>query len=311
MVGYEVGENGTRHLQGYVEILVPTRLGALKKVYPKAHWEFSRGSSKENYDYCTKDGRFETFGEWESVLSARGTKRKSGLSTELILHKLLSDEGEDIKNSGSYLSRKRALDERVVEIRELRVRHEQFERYRDSLLYKWQLSVLQQLACQGNRKILWITDIVGGHGKSHLAKILFYMYGYDLFDGVTRSCDIAWMISAKPVGFVFDVTRDDSSKFSYSTLEQVKNGYVMSGKYAGIKRLFSEVPVIVFANFDPDRSKLSSDRWQIVTVQNAICTQATEALPTPYRPPPALPTLQEEEEVLVKEEVPQVDDHQH
>lgn len=59
IIGKEVGENGTPHLQGYVE--------AAKKFRPiekfrglQAHWEKARGNIKKNHVYCSKDGDFAT-----------------------------------------------------------------------------------------------------------------------------------------------------------------------------------------------------------------------------------------------------------
>lgn len=63
--GEEVGETGTRHLQGYVELLRPTRPGGVKKILgtDRAHIEVSAGSSEQNYEYCTKEGQFFEVGD--------------------------------------------------------------------------------------------------------------------------------------------------------------------------------------------------------------------------------------------------------
>lgn len=59
----EVGENGTRHYQGYTEWTEPLRLGSLKLLLPRAHWEQAKGSTQQNETYCTKeDGRID--GPW-------------------------------------------------------------------------------------------------------------------------------------------------------------------------------------------------------------------------------------------------------
>lgn len=54
--GREVGENGTKHLQGYAELHKRTRLNALKKVLPRAHIEARRGTQEQAITYCKKDG---------------------------------------------------------------------------------------------------------------------------------------------------------------------------------------------------------------------------------------------------------------
>jgi len=51
----EVGESGTPHLQGYVEMKSPCRLTAMKKLIPQAHLEVSRGSKEQAIMYCLKE----------------------------------------------------------------------------------------------------------------------------------------------------------------------------------------------------------------------------------------------------------------
>ncbi len=58
IVGKEMGENSTPHLQGYFETASNITLNSLKKHIPRAHLEKARGSQTDNYKYCTKDGDF-------------------------------------------------------------------------------------------------------------------------------------------------------------------------------------------------------------------------------------------------------------
>lgn len=60
IMGREVGESGTPHIQGYVEFANPRSFNALKKIIPTAHIEKAKGSRKDNYIYCAKDGDFES-----------------------------------------------------------------------------------------------------------------------------------------------------------------------------------------------------------------------------------------------------------
>lgn len=71
--GKEVGENGTPHLQGYLELNKQLNLNALKVILPRAHIEKRRGSQDQAIEYCKKDGDFvET-----------GTKKKQGKRNDL------------------------------------------------------------------------------------------------------------------------------------------------------------------------------------------------------------------------------------
>lgn len=55
-------DTGTKHLQGYVVYDNSKTFAFVKKsLGPRVHIELSKGSHKQNYDYCVKDGQF-----WEN-----------------------------------------------------------------------------------------------------------------------------------------------------------------------------------------------------------------------------------------------------
>lgn len=59
VVGREVGESGTPHLQGAVVFPNARSFASVCRwVGGRAHVEPMRGSFQDNYDYCTKDGKF-------------------------------------------------------------------------------------------------------------------------------------------------------------------------------------------------------------------------------------------------------------
>jgi hypothetical protein len=62
--GKEVGENGTPHLQMYVELTRSQRFSFLKKLFPTGHIEMRlpRSTGIQASDYCKKDGDFVEFG---------------------------------------------------------------------------------------------------------------------------------------------------------------------------------------------------------------------------------------------------------
>lgn len=62
IVGKEVGDSGTPHLQGYVEWNKQTDFTVLKKINAAIHWEPAKGTREQNVKYCSKDGDYECFG---------------------------------------------------------------------------------------------------------------------------------------------------------------------------------------------------------------------------------------------------------
>jgi len=58
IIGYEVGEQGTPHLQGYVTFKYSKTLTAMKKINARAHWETAR-AEEQAANYCMKDGDYE------------------------------------------------------------------------------------------------------------------------------------------------------------------------------------------------------------------------------------------------------------
>lgn len=62
--GYERGESGTPHLQGFISFTSRRTFKQAKAlINARAHLEPAKGSPAQNRKYCTKDGKFEEFGE--------------------------------------------------------------------------------------------------------------------------------------------------------------------------------------------------------------------------------------------------------
>lgn len=58
IVGKEMGESGTPHLQGYVYFANARSFASMKKLNGKTHFEKAKGSPMDNYKYCSKEGNF-------------------------------------------------------------------------------------------------------------------------------------------------------------------------------------------------------------------------------------------------------------
>lgn len=75
--GKEVGQEGTPHLQGFIVFNNNKRLGAVKKLIPRAHWEPAKGSAEQNITYCSKDGAVTARGEPPLSKAQSGANEKA------------------------------------------------------------------------------------------------------------------------------------------------------------------------------------------------------------------------------------------
>ena len=57
ILGFEVGDQGTPHIQGYMEFKNARSFASMKKMIPRAHLEKAKGNTKQNY---TSDRDWET-----------------------------------------------------------------------------------------------------------------------------------------------------------------------------------------------------------------------------------------------------------
>lgn len=104
--GYEVGENGTEHLQGYAEF--PSRLRAhqISELLPNSYLAPRKGTAGEARDYCQKTRDFEEYG----VCSLSGQGERNDLHN---LRRML-DEGKSLRvvsceHFGSFIRYSRGI----------------------------------------------------------------------------------------------------------------------------------------------------------------------------------------------------------
>lgn len=63
VIGKEVGEQGTKHLQGYIYFKNPRSFNAIKKQFKRCHIERTAGTPEQASVYCKKDNDFIEIGK--------------------------------------------------------------------------------------------------------------------------------------------------------------------------------------------------------------------------------------------------------
>lgn len=141
------------------------------------------------------------------------------------------------------------------------------------VLYPWQESIKEQ--CLGDinpRQITWIYDEIGNSGKSEFCIYMaIHHNAVRLTNGAMK--DLSYALPDNPRIVLFDFTRSTKSRINYQAIEEIKGGYVFSSKYESKQKIFNKPHVIIFANFLPNVTQLSIDRWDIRKMENMNLTK--------------------------------------
>lgn len=220
------------HLQGVFRTTTKTRCSAVLKWLPKGiHLEIAR-SWKDSWDYCSKS-RTRLDGPW-MVEPPKKVKRKAAVPAE-----------------PEWRARFPVVLRKTPEV------------WRD-----WQKQVLDWVGGPPDeRSVLWIHDEAGKMGKTTLGHEICTKYGGVPVNGELR--DVLALATERPMRVYLVVAPRDqpSEKFPYSAMEMLKDGLWMKGKFEVTCVVRQElVHVVVLANCLPILSKLTLDRWTILSI---------------------------------------------
>ena len=123
-----------------------------------------------------------------------------------------------------------------------------------------------------DRTIHWFWESRGKIGKSSLTRYLVFHHNALVCSG--KATDMKYLIvkyyekhGSYPELIVFDVPRTSEKFLSYQGIEEIKNGCFANTKYECDTVLIDFPHVVVFANFPPETSKMSADRWSVVNLR--------------------------------------------
>jgi len=260
-------ETGKEHLQGYIELTKSMRMNAVKCMLEDdtLHLERRKGTRNQCRDYCMKE---ETRKEGTSPVEFGTFKSTQGQRTDLLQVYSAIKEGQDLnfiidEYPGVYLRYYRSI-ERLIGRQKAQKEYEDFAgSFSDVTLKPWQTTVISRLDAQTDREVLWVVDKIGGKGKTFLSKYLVVKHNALIVTG-GKTPDISYLYNFQKI-VVFDLARK-TEFLPFQLIENLKNGVIFSPKYESHVKYSPNVKVVVFSNEDPDQSRLSLDRWNILTL---------------------------------------------
>ncbi|HUD44897.1 MAG TPA: hypothetical protein VMR41_05110 [Patescibacteria group bacterium] len=258
----EVGANGTPHYQGFLISTVRKRNSTWHNEFG-GHWSPARNRERSR-DYAMKE-ETRVDGPWETgdfVGSTQGRRNDLIEFQDFVKAAPDTPRQELLYKFGSVMSRHRHVTEEWITLckNEALVSAEFVPRN------EWQIELSMVLRTPPHpRKIIWRWDINGNIGKSYFAAN-FNKNAYIVSGGKHSDIFHGYRQKGYPKFVFFDLPRDYADKVPYGVMESFKNGFFFSAKYESADCRFAVPHVTVFANFPPDRTRLSADRWDVVEI---------------------------------------------
>lgn len=147
-----------------------------------------------------------------------------------------------------------------------------------SQLRPWQRHVRDICAqfAPDERAIYWFWEPTGGFGKSAMCKYLVKHHRAMVISG--KAADMKHGIVSLhaetgryPRVLILDIPRSvDMRYFSYTGIEEIKNGCFFSTKYESGMVLMPTPHIVIFSNRAPDLDEMSADRWRVTRLDEFV-----------------------------------------
>lgn len=211
IIGKEVGDEGTPHLQGYFELKKQSRFNKVKLINTKMFFERRKGSQEQAIAYCKKDGVYEE----------NGVRKVQGDRTDLSKLKACLSDGQSI---GS-----------IIKNNDLTYQQLKFCQVAQPYLLKQDFV---------RKKVIWCYGPTGT-GKSEFA------WNYAPMDQIyCKEADDHWWdgYDGQPV-VIIDELR--ACNFKFSKLLRLFDKYPCRVQIKGSSRLLTSETIIVTTNKHP------------------------------------------------------------
>ncbi len=259
--GREVGDSGTPHLQGFVQFHHALRFNRVKElVGTTAHIEVAKRLF-DAVEYCKKEDNWTEHGTPPVKNPGKRTdldEFKDAVKSGMLSMKELREEHSEVMAKYTGWCTTYVMDNTPPQQIEL------------FPLHPWQQELYAQLQRPADpRKIIFVVDYAGNHGKSWFARYYLFLHPDDtqIIQPGKRN-DMAFVLESTTRVLFMDAPRAKQGEYlQYDFIEQVKDGMVSSYKYTCVNKMFPhKVHVVVLMNQDPDMTKLSADRYVIINL---------------------------------------------
>lgn len=260
--GFEIGESGTPHLQGHISLVKKLRLSQVKRVLgvETVHLSVCR-SVPASILYCKKGGNYREFG---SPPQGKGSRTDLDEFKESVKSGTFDLASIREHHSEVYAKYPRFCLEYIRD-------HKPKEEVEAHPLRPWQSGLFAELRREPDkRRIYFVVDRAGNSGKSWFVDYFSSLHPKSLVILPGKKADMVFCLATcgyDPRVVFVDCPRSKQGDFiQYDFLEELKNGRVFCTKYESHMLTFKPPHVVVMMNEEPDREKLSSDRYEIIRV---------------------------------------------
>lgn len=280
VLAQEVGENGTPHLQMFVETKKRERLTAIvrKTKTNRGHWEVARAKDKQrSANYCKKGE--QPSNEWKNMKDNGPNFGKNAKYEEFgSLSTTTQGDRTDIEALREFVLSALSLTEVIASeehcntvakylnyVKEL-WRSRPATPLQDVKLNSWQFGLWTALTDSNvtvrvqSRRIFWYWEPRGDTGKSFFTKYMVLNHGAEIVPN--KTAEAAYMFEGQWL-LLIDIPRTAEEHINFDLIERLKNGFIVSTKYMPCRKSFKHPEIVIFSNFDPapHLGKMSMDRW--------------------------------------------------
>lgn len=286
----ERGASGTPHLQCYFQTVAkiePKKFATWleSKLGVRPHVEGAKGSSEQCVEYCSKDDTREPGTETviinpNNYMEIAATESRQGAREDLEAVRSAIHDGASLADLiteyfDTFARYDRFLRQYYTDFHQQLVHKQLIDSTSGTSLSTWQTDLVALITSPPPpRKISWWWESTGGVGKSFMARHLVLHHDAVLVQLMKKSDMLhllSKMIRSTTRCVVFDLTRSSeagSVTVIYETLEMLSNQFICSGKYDSQSLHIPLMHLIVFSNYEPDRSAMSADRWDVHHIIN-------------------------------------------